>query len=309
MNRNYKISIPEPCTEDWNKMTPNEDGRFCSSCSKNVVDFTNKLPDEIQVYFQHNSNVCGRFKNFQLDSLTIQISNRILHSQTQYLNIFLLALFITMGTTLFSCQTKNGDRQKIDKVEVVEDTLVKHTTMGVILPPKNDLNNVTTKKTKFVKQETIKCDEVISKKDEKINTETPIFYEDNVIYGPAGISVYPEYKGGITPFYKYIKQNFIFNKRSKQLSDTLIATFIIEKDGKLDSINISKDLGFGTKEELIRILSSSQKWYPGEVNGKKRNCKFQLLLTIKPDTIKKSFFRTKTASKIDTIEINRISKY
>ena len=112
MDTKYKITIPKPCPEDWNKMTPNNNGRFCGSCSKNVVDFTNMLPDEIQMYFQQHSNVCGRFKNLQLDSLTIQIPNRILYSQTHYHKMFLLALFIVMGTTLFSCADKNGIKQK-----------------------------------------------------------------------------------------------------------------------------------------------------------------------------------------------------
>jgi hypothetical protein len=35
--------------------------------------------------------------------------------------MFLLALFITMGTTLFSCADKNGNK-KIDKIEVVNDS-------------------------------------------------------------------------------------------------------------------------------------------------------------------------------------------
>ncbi len=34
--------------------------------------------------------------------------------------MFLLALFVVMGTSLFSCATVNGDKQKIEKVEVVE---------------------------------------------------------------------------------------------------------------------------------------------------------------------------------------------
>ena len=29
MNSQIKISIPEPCHEDWNKMVLNEKGRFC----------------------------------------------------------------------------------------------------------------------------------------------------------------------------------------------------------------------------------------------------------------------------------------
>ena len=56
MGKNYKISIPEPCNEDWNKMTPYENGRFCMNCSKTVIDFTAMLPEEIQHYFIQNQN-------------------------------------------------------------------------------------------------------------------------------------------------------------------------------------------------------------------------------------------------------------
>ena len=314
MERKYKITIPKPCHENWNKMTPNDNGRFCGSCSKNVVDFTNMMPDEIQMYFQQHSNVCGRFKNSQLNSLTIQIPNRVLYSQTHYHKMFLLALFVAMGTSLFSCSDKNGNKQKIDKIEVVEDTSeMNNITVGERLPPKSNPNdtlhhNITPpppptkiRQIRFLKPKKIECGEIT-----KQNT---IVEEDNTIHGGIGISVYPEYIGGEILFQKYIKQNFKFTKKSKYLNDILIATFVIEKDGKLDSIDVSKDLGFGTKEELTRILSSSKKWFPGEENGKKRNCKFQLSIIIKSETIKKSFFRTKIIPKIDTIKIRRITKF
>jgi hypothetical protein len=174
MNTKHKITIPKPCHEDWNKMTPNDNGRFCKSCSKNVVDFTNMLPDEIQKYFQQHGKVCGKFKNYQLYSLTIQIPNRVLYSQTNYRKMFLLALFIAMGTTLFSCADKNGNKQKIDKVEVVEDTFeMNNITVGVRLPPKTDPNDTLhnilppppppkVDQVKFVKPQKIKCGETIS---------------------------------------------------------------------------------------------------------------------------------------------------
>lgn len=65
MERKYRITIPEPCHEDWDKMIPNDNGRFCESCSKNVVDFTTMLPEEIQHFFilNQNKSICGRIKN------------------------------------------------------------------------------------------------------------------------------------------------------------------------------------------------------------------------------------------------------
>ncbi|MGL4595961.1 MAG: hypothetical protein ACRCYO_00440, partial [Bacteroidia bacterium] len=41
------VQIPEPCSEDWNKMTPETQGRFCDKCCKVVVDFTEKTTTEI----------------------------------------------------------------------------------------------------------------------------------------------------------------------------------------------------------------------------------------------------------------------
>jgi hypothetical protein len=124
MERKGKITIPEPCHEDWNKMKPNENGRFCMSCSKTVIDFSSMLPEEIQHYFIQNQNkkICGRFKQSQLDSITIQIPNRLLYSQTNYHKMFLLALFIAMGTTLFSCADKEGNKKKIDQIEIVDNS-------------------------------------------------------------------------------------------------------------------------------------------------------------------------------------------
>jgi hypothetical protein len=63
-----RISIPNPCHEDWYQMTPKEQGRFCSSCQKTVVDFTNMSKAEISAYFQTflNEKNCGRIKKSDL---------------------------------------------------------------------------------------------------------------------------------------------------------------------------------------------------------------------------------------------------
>jgi len=64
------IYIPNPCSENWNEMNPEEKGRFCSVCSKCVIDFTEKNALEIQQIIEEKSNesVCGRFYNHQLNN-------------------------------------------------------------------------------------------------------------------------------------------------------------------------------------------------------------------------------------------------
>jgi len=138
METKYKIEIPKPCGENWDGMMPGESGRFCGSCMKNVVDFTNRSPSEIQNYLLENQGkkVCGRFNQTQLNTITIQIPQQILFSQVQFQKIFLLALLLAMGTSLFSCSDKNGEKQKIDRVEIIEDSIDHEaTTIGLLIPP------------------------------------------------------------------------------------------------------------------------------------------------------------------------------
>lgn len=68
MPPSLRITIPQPCHEDWNAMTPAQQGRHCASCNKLVMDFTAMSDAQIIAYFQSaKGNTCGRFYNNQLD--------------------------------------------------------------------------------------------------------------------------------------------------------------------------------------------------------------------------------------------------
>lgn len=120
----YSISIPKPCHENWNNMTPKYKGRFCNSCVKTVIDFTKMNTYEIQDFINDNKSnrICGHFKQSQLDSINIHIPSKVLEQRQTFHKTFLLALLITMGTTLMNCTNKNGNKQKIDSIEII-DTL------------------------------------------------------------------------------------------------------------------------------------------------------------------------------------------
>ena len=75
MKKVIKVSIPEPCHEDWGKMSQTEKGKFCGVCTKEVVDFTKTIDEDIVKYVLKNNNACGRFSKSQLDrSLTLERS-------------------------------------------------------------------------------------------------------------------------------------------------------------------------------------------------------------------------------------------
>ena len=79
MENNLKISIPKPCHQDWNTMTPNEQGSFCGKCCKTVIDFSNKSNSEIKTILseQADKKVCGRFMSNQLEETPME-ENKII---------------------------------------------------------------------------------------------------------------------------------------------------------------------------------------------------------------------------------------
>ena len=106
------VQIPEPCHENWNKMSPTEKGKFCQVCTKEVVDFTSKSDEELIKHFTTNGNLCGRFHASQL--------NRKLIADRKKRNHWLsYAATLLLPMTLFS-QEKKSDSKKTAKTEQLD---------------------------------------------------------------------------------------------------------------------------------------------------------------------------------------------
>jgi hypothetical protein len=301
MERKHKITIPEPCHENWDEMTPNENGRFCMSCSKTVVDFTSMLPEEIQHFFIQNKNekICGRFRKSQLDTISIQIPSQVLYTQTHYHKMFLLALFIVMGTTLFSCQDKDGNKKKIDQIEVVDDTDKNQDNKPKQIPPplpppeKKANQKNSEKLIKMVSGEVISENHATNNSKsknkntslysstEKINCEKTskkdsIVEEDNVFYMGAAIETTASYPNGIDNFYQLFIKEFKLSEETENLKNPIIVSFVIERDGSMSSFDFSKNTDPEIKAEVIRVLKIMPNWEPSTQNGKKTRTKYSM---------------------------------
>lgn len=103
-----RISIPTPCHADWNKMSPREQGAFCSVCAKTVVDFTRLSDEQVKNYFLENpgKKTCGRFRKEQLDDA--DFLPRLLSHNIPLWKKFIAAVFILCSSFMTSCDNVIG---------------------------------------------------------------------------------------------------------------------------------------------------------------------------------------------------------
>lgn len=121
MARMIALSIAKPCHENWENMTPVEQGVYCGSCCKNVVDFSNMPDEEIADYFQtrKSESTCGRFRNDQLNRPLVEISPSIFMMEIPFWKKFLAALFIYFSFFITGCTSKEA--KDYTKAEVPEN--------------------------------------------------------------------------------------------------------------------------------------------------------------------------------------------
>jgi len=78
----------------------------------------------------------------------------------------------------------------------------------------------------------------------------------------------PLFPGGINEFIKFVGKNFQAPDDENFSGGVLKVTFVIETNGTIGDVKIINDLGFGTADEIKRILAMCPKWTAGDQGGK-----------------------------------------
>ena len=278
--QNYIISIPKPCHEDWNSMTPDANGKFCNSCSKSVVDFRAKTDAEIHAIMMERKDqrVCGHFKTTQVNRhLALTIPFDALPQNLPPARVFAIALFFVFGTFLFSCT--NEHNQKIDEISITQPESLMGMTMGELAMPliSEPIDSVTTSS---YETGTMICSSVIS--GDISYTEVPIIdslpdviVQDTITYAidrevtMMGMMVYyapiTDKKTDTTSFDKRVKLETIKPDTSLTLhvfpnptNGNINISYEVLKRG-----NVQVDL-FDIKGVLVKTLVSQQNQYEGK---------------------------------------------
>jgi CarboxypepD_reg-like domain/Secretion system C-terminal sorting domain len=131
MGKKIQLQIAEPCHENWDAMTPVEQGKFCGSCQKQVVDFTDMSDRQIAEFFKKpaTGSVCGRFMNDQLER-DIEIPKKRIPWVKYFFSIALPAFFLSKA----SAQKMGKPQFKADKDTIAQPVLTDRIMLGMVVP-------------------------------------------------------------------------------------------------------------------------------------------------------------------------------
>ena len=80
----------------------------------------------------------------------------------------------------------------------------------------------------------------------------------------------PQFPGGETELFKFLKNNVNYPKMSKELgiTGTVFVEFIVNTDGTMADIKIAKGVSSDIDKEALRIVGSMPRWIPGSQRNK-----------------------------------------
>ncbi|WP_090706625.1 carboxypeptidase-like regulatory domain-containing protein [Daejeonella rubra] len=113
----YKIHINNPCKKEWDSMIQSDNGKYCSKCSTNVVDFTGLTDTQvIQILSGNTEKICGLLTDVQINR-TIEIA-RPKRISSRFYKILSGIFLLSMTGTSFSFGT-DIKRQFFSKINSI----------------------------------------------------------------------------------------------------------------------------------------------------------------------------------------------
>ena len=93
----------------------------------------------------------------------------------------------------------------------------------------------------------------------------------------------PEFPTGQQGLGDFIRNNLSYPRAAldAKKEGIVIASFIVEKDGSISTIEIVRGLGYGCDEEVIRLIKMMPNWKPGKKDGKAVRVKLNIPVQFK----------------------------
>ena len=80
----------------------------------------------------------------------------------------------------------------------------------------------------------------------------------------------PVFPGGEQALMDYVSKNVVYpnEAQEKGISGRVFVSFIVEKDGSVNEVEVVRGIGGGCDEEAVRVIKALPKWKPGKMKGK-----------------------------------------
>ncbi len=275
----YRIDLP--CDEDWEGMKPSEKGRFCDTCTKEVVDFSNQSKASTLFYLLENQgkSICGRLPQQELswsDQDWPALLNHVHLSSGKkaFLHISLISML------LMGCQDNEPKAIQTPNPQSSEKIISTDST-----PELDTLNQKPLKgKVKKGKKKVVLEPEIMVVGE--IRAPEPPYLGGIEVPEPPTVSpevqseeiltwaeVMPEFPGGIEAMMEFIKKHLEYPATAKELGiqGVVYLRFVVSKDGTIYQFEVLKNT---TNErafeaEAMRVVRLMPNWIPGQNKGQK----------------------------------------
>jgi protein TonB len=139
----------------------------------------------------------------------------------------------------------------------------------------------------------VSTDEALASNESKIIDATGSGFGDDLLSGTDGtgseeplfiVEVMPKFKGGdLNKFRDWVGQRTKYPEEAitNKISGTVVLTFIVEKDGSVSNVAVTKSVNPLLDEEAVKAISESPKWSPGLQRGQPVRVRFLIPLSFK----------------------------
>lgn len=200
-----------------------------------------------KIAFEFNINKSGRIENAKaLNQINNELSEEGIRSLTSYTE----KLDIDAGTYTIFITYKFTDIEKNITDETAKLGVIKNFIGEVVVSGYSNYPTAINE---------VKITGVTLSEKEK---------KDNAVF--TNVEMLPSFPGGLKAFGEFLARNLKYPETAKKdkIQGRVYLTFIVEKDGSLSGIKVTRGLGSGCDEEAVRVLAISPKWSPGIQNGR-----------------------------------------
>ncbi|MHA7102664.1 TonB family protein [Roseivirga pacifica] len=99
----------------------------------------------------------------------------------------------------------------------------------------------------------------------------------------AVVEEQPTFPGGMGEWMKFLRTNLKYPTKAKEMGveGAVFLSFVVQKDGEVDDIQVIRGVGAGCDEEAVRMLLESPNWTPGKQRGREVATRMQVRIVFR----------------------------